>query len=159
MAEFQQNPVSQTVWPWQETTPETRDDVRPPAAQAVLGLVISASIAGSIYWWKHEAHPTGALIAVSVIATISLTITLLALFSASGYKVVHKILGTITTVVSTLLTWILLAPFYFLCFPLGRLSQVLKRKDPMHRAFPGSEESYWVKRPPVIDRASYKRQS
>jgi hypothetical protein len=159
MVEYKQGPVSQTVWPWQEPVPEASDDVRPPPAQALLGLVISGTIAGLIYYFKHEAHPRGAVIAVCVIATISLTITLVSLFSPKGYKVVHAMLGVITLAVSTFLSLILLAPFYFLCFPLGRLAQLLKRKDPMHRKFPGEEDSYWVPRKPVTDREYYKRQS
>ena len=159
MSAYEQGPVSQTVWPWQEPVQEASDDLRPPPAQALLGLVISAVIAGTIYYFQHEKHPIGALIAVCIIATISITITLLSLFSPKAYKVVHRIIGIVTLVVSKLLSAVLLVPFYFLCFPLGRLSQLIKRKDPMHRKFPGKEDSYWVPRKPVTDREYYKRQS
>lgn len=45
-------------------------------------------------------------------------------------------------------TWVLLVPFFYLCFLPGRLILLARRKDPMARKFPTSEKTYWVPRAP-----------
>jgi hypothetical protein len=52
----------------------------------------------------------------------------------------------------------LLTPFFYLCFPLGRLLQIIKGRDPMKRRFPTSQESYWVDHLPAADKKDYRRQ-
>ncbi len=58
--------------------------------------------------------------------------------------------------ISHVLTWVLLVPFFYLCFTPGRLILILRKKDPLHRQCPSSETSYWVTRPPIADLDQYR---
>jgi len=55
------------------------------------------------------------------------------------------------------LNWLLLVPFFYLCFLPGRIILMLRRIDPMDRVFPDPRPSFWIPRKPV-DTAQYKRQ-
>ena len=56
------------------------------------------------------------------------------------------------------LAWVLLVPFFYVCFTLGRLGLAARRKDPMQRRFEPGKTSYWSDRRPVADLESYRRQ-
>jgi len=56
------------------------------------------------------------------------------------------------------LTWILLVPFFYLCFPVGRLLITLSRKDPLHREFLPKDRSYWSEHRPLPEAQRYQRQ-
>lgn len=60
--------------------------------------------------------------------------------------------------VGGVLTWLVLAPTFFIVFFPGRLILWLTRRDPMRRQFPSREESYWTPRPPVQNKEQYLRQ-
>lgn len=45
------------------------------------------------------------------------------------------------------LTWLLLTPFFYIVFGLGRLSLVLARKDPLNRKLDPQAISYWTDHP------------
>lgn len=55
------------------------------------------------------------------------------------------------------LNWLLLTPFFYLCFIPGRLILLVRRIDPMDRRFPDARESFWIPRKPV-GTEQYKRQ-
>lgn len=56
------------------------------------------------------------------------------------------------------LTWILLAPFFYVCFSFGRLCLILTGKDPLCREFPSDRKSYWVTRSDTGGSERYRRQ-
>jgi len=55
------------------------------------------------------------------------------------------------------LTWLLLVPFYYLCFPLARLLIGLRGRDPLHRRREPSAASYWTDRPPAEPSVHFHR--
>ena len=57
-----------------------------------------------------------------------------------------------------LLTWGLLAPFYYLCFFPMHLALKIRGKDPLHRQVPTAEPTYWTPRKPVADLTQYRKQ-
>jgi len=56
------------------------------------------------------------------------------------------------------LSWVLLVPFFYLCFPVGRLFLILTRRDPMHREFLPKDRTYWSLHRPLPEAAAYRRQ-
>lgn len=60
--------------------------------------------------------------------------------------------------VGVLLTWALLAPFFYLCFVPLRLLQKIGGKDPLQRRFPTDEPTYWIPRKPVPKVDQYRKQ-
>ena len=60
--------------------------------------------------------------------------------------------------VATGVTWLLLVPFFYLCFIPGRIVILLTGKDPLTRRFPSKAATLWVPRPPVKDPSQYGKQ-
>ena len=54
--------------------------------------------------------------------------------------------------------WLLLVPFFYICFTLAHVFLALRGKDPLHRAFEPALKTYWWERPRTPDAASYGRQ-
>lgn len=67
-----------------------------------------------------------------------------------GQKLAHA--------VALALTWILLMPFFYLCFAPARLILMLMGKDPMQRHFEPNRSSYWVDHKPPTTSQPYTRQ-
>ena len=59
---------------------------------------------------------------------------------------------------ATGLTWLLLVPFFYIVFVPARFFLKLRGKDPLCRAFPTQEATYWVPRPPVENLDHYRKQ-
>ena len=60
--------------------------------------------------------------------------------------------------VGTGITWLMLVPFFYLCFAPARLVLALMGKDPMHRRFERTRSSYWVDHKPPTTPQPYTRQ-
>ncbi len=56
------------------------------------------------------------------------------------------------------ITWLMLMPFFYLCFAPVRLVLRFIGKDPMHRRFEGNHSSYWVDHKPSATPQHYTRQ-
>jgi hypothetical protein len=60
--------------------------------------------------------------------------------------------------IGILMTWLLLVPFFFLCFVPGRLILLILRKDPLERTFPTDKKSYWSPYSGSFDIDQFRRQ-
>jgi hypothetical protein len=60
--------------------------------------------------------------------------------------------------VGTVMTWLLLAPLFFLVFAPAGLMGALRRKDPLSRRFPPESDSSWHPRPQTDARDHYRKQ-
>lgn len=60
--------------------------------------------------------------------------------------------------VVVVLNWVLLTPFFYLCFFPGRLLLAVRKIDPMDRKFPDDRASFWIPRKPVADLSQYRKQ-
>ncbi len=56
------------------------------------------------------------------------------------------------------MAWLLLVPFFYVIFTLGRLGFAVAGKDPLQRRFDPARDSYWTPRPPSRGPESYRRQ-
>jgi hypothetical protein len=167
VSDYKQNAVSEKVWPW--VNPQVKNhDPRPTLVVAIVTMLVAWCIAGAIYYFGHRAGvPEDGLvheaskkptIMAGIVVSISIIIFLLSVFSPKGYGAFHKAMMKFTGFVNIILTKVMLVPFYYLVFPIGRMSQKLKGNDPMQRKFPTDEASYWEKRAKVEDLESYRRQ-
>jgi len=99
-------------------------------------------------------HLTIAILAFS----ISMFVFIAARFFPKGYVVIERFFKKFSAIVGGSLTWLCLVPFFYICFPIGKIAQILKKKDPMHRKLDSEAGSYWQtckERESVED---YKRQ-
>ena len=144
--------VSQAVWRWRDAdAPVPADSHGNVKGRALLQTLIMAGVAG-IFLYRH--HPVPGTI-LAVLAGLILTAAFLA---PSFFLAFEKAGRTFGEWVAIGVTWLLLAPFYYLCFVPGRLMILLTGKDPLTRRFPSAAVTLWVQRPPVKDPAQYRKQ-
>lgn len=60
--------------------------------------------------------------------------------------------------IGTGLTWLLLVPFFYIVFGLGRLVLKLRGADPMRRVIDPECKSYWIPHRKLNIKARYQRQ-
>ncbi len=149
-ASYKQNRVSQTVWPWQkkETIHTTS---RPPLVYSLLSLIIAFVIAGLFYYFKHL------YMAVFIVCTAAF-IFCSAQFFPKIYKVIENLFQKLSKGAKIFITYLLLVPFYYVCFGIGSGLQKILGKDPMQRGFLKQETSYWKIRDEQNEIKQYKRQ-
>ena len=151
MTEYRQNHVSRVVWPWLAVTDRPAAPTGMSARKKVLITTpIAYAIAGLIYVLTH--HVVGP-IAVVVIAT---AIAFCGFFIPPAYAAIERFFFAFGALVAAALTWILLVPVFYLVFLPARIILTLKKSDPMKRACPSDEATYWTTRPP-IERKNYYR--
>lgn len=141
MIQDTQRTIAAAIWPWRDREKNKADATalgrrHRVCVQAVVGLT-----AGAVMLLLHW-HRMGT-VAVCVASTLFVVGRLVpGLYDAFD--------GTILRVARIFgqgLTWVLLVPFFYLCFLPGRLVLMAKRKDPMCRKCPSNEATFWVKRP------------
>lgn len=147
---YTQNKVSQAIWAWQ--TPQSGVQKAKPSLAVSLGtLLIGCAVALFFFFYDHP-------IMASVVFAISLLVFVSSRFFPAVYAVIEKVFQKLSYFIGSGLTWVLLLPFFYICFPLGRIMQKMKGKDPMQRDLDRDAVSYWqtCRETPSVD--DYKRQ-
>ena len=144
--------VAAATWAWRAAgqvteAPREAGTVRPALIQVAVMLVIVAIL----YHFEHMLIVK----IVLVFATVSLVC---GLFIPPAYRRIEQFGQFLGVMVGSGLTWILLLPFFYICFTIGRLSQLIRGKDPLHRACPTDDATYWIDRQPITRDDYYKRQ-
>jgi len=147
---YPQNKVSGAIWHWQKSAPGQKQ-VQPGLLFSLLTMLVAWGVGGLLYFYDHT---TIAIVAFS----ISTFVFIAAQFFPKVYGVVESVFQKFSALVGGFLTWIFLVPFFYICFPFGKIAQILKKKDPMHRKLEPEVESYWknCKERESVD--DYKRQ-
>lgn len=65
-------------------------------------------------------------------------------FVPPAYRAFMLVVNKLARFIVVGVTWMLLAPFFYIFFTLGRLILLISGKDPMNRRFPAEEKSCWV---------------
>lgn len=148
--QFSQNKVSQTVWPWQEPA-SGKKKAQPTLFFSLVTLLIAWVIAYLLFCYGH-----------STIALLAFCISTLVFIASRFFPGVHAVIELVfqkfSAFVGTTLTWITLVPFFYICFSIGKIAQIAKRKDPMHRKLDPDTVSYWQSCKEKSSIESYKRQ-
>ena len=147
-----QQDVYKAVWPWREREQEGAQAKNPSLKRALIQVIVLMALAALLYFKFDKRIPAITLTCASTIILIG------ALFIPPLFFAVEKIAFWVGKAVAVGMTWLLLVPFYYICFLPGNLVLRLVKKDPMFRKFPGTEETYWTPRPAVHDLNYYKRQ-
>jgi len=144
--------VSAAIWKWQG---EADDGGRPVGAgrkRVIAEFCVGLTIGMLVFHVFHKP----------VLGTIVLGIAGLVLISGLFIPRLHgwiQALGLwMGRAVGIALSWILLAPFFYVFFSLGRLCVLASGKDPMQRRFPGPQGSYWHQHVPLGGKERYRRQ-
>ena len=149
-----QNTVSSVVWPWREKdAAKAAPQKTGPAASSVLLQAGIMAVIGALVYWKLDKHAMG--LVVWILAAIVLVS---GFFIPPVFKAIERFGKTLGKWVGAILSWGLLAPFYYLFFFPANLLLKLRGKDPLHRPCPTGEPTYWTPRKPVTDAAQYRKQ-
>ncbi len=152
MSSYQQNVVSKTVWPWQEELGTKNDSTGlPRPARACIQVVVMLIIGGILTWAEKT-------IMSYIVFSLAGIVLVCGLFIPPAFSAIERFGKALGHYVATGLTWILLVPFFYLCFVPARLIMHLRGKDPLTRACPTNNNTYWIKRKPVDNVNHYKRQ-
>jgi len=103
------------------------------------------------YFYDHRIVPF-------IVWTLSFVVLAGGWLYPPAFLAIERFGLALARVVTRGLTWILLAPFFYICFTPGRMILLLTRKDPMDRIFPDQRPSFWIPRQPVTDPARYRNQ-
>ncbi|NCC52065.1 MAG: hypothetical protein EOM20_12725 [Spartobacteria bacterium] len=153
MSHFEQNAVSRAIWPWTAGAVLAADQKKMPRPmRALIQCVVMVVIALLLYFWiKHELFATIILVLAGVVLISGVAVP-------PVFDAIERFGHFLGKIVSHALTWILLVPFYYLCFAVGHFFMTLRGKDPMCREFPTSQASYWVDRPAIKNLDYYRKQ-
>lgn len=152
MADFEQDWVSRAIWRWQGAGEPPRRGGMDARLKVAISTPIALGIAWGIHRWKgHVVMPL-------VVAAIALGIGFCGVFVPPAFRAIERGLGRFGAGVATGLNWVLLAPLFFLVFAPIRLGLWLRGKDPMQRACPSGEKTYWIPRRPITRENYYGSQ-
>ncbi|MDP6522862.1 MAG: hypothetical protein QGH15_01450 [Kiritimatiellia bacterium] len=147
MEDFQQNHVSRTVWPWMDADGNAAESGSLPRRAAVQAVIMCAIASVLFFLLHHHVMP----VIILVLATI---VVLSAFFAPALFHGIDRFGKALGQVVGIILTWMLLIPFFYICFTVGRLLLVVLKVDPMRRKAETGEDTCWVQHPerPPLDR-------
>lgn len=153
LTSLQPSDVAATAWPWRKA----REGAGTPKAvtrrkRAAIEAAVAAAV-GALFWFKfHKPVPAG-------IAWMLAALTLLGgLFVPPLYAVMKAAGVWLGKAVGIAFSWVLLVPFFYICFTAGRLILLLSGKDPLHREFRPDLKTYWTERKPISGPEHYTRQ-
>lgn len=153
MSELKRSRVSEAVWPWSDRgASKSRQPGPGPRVRSLVQAAVLAAL-GAVLLVALKRALLGRV--VLVLAGVILVSGQLV---RPAYRLIELFGGAVGRMVAVALNWALLVPFYLLCFVPARFILTLCGKDPLRRAFPGRESSYWVPHPPAGDAGRFKRQ-
>ena len=144
--------VARVVWPWRAPTraPATGGWTR--RRRILLQCAVTAAIATLLTWWLGRCRLGLCVYCFSAVILIC------GFLAPKAFDALERLGQKLAHAAALALTWILLMPFFYLCFAPARLILKLMGKDPMHRRFERKCSSYWVDHKPPATPQPYTRQ-
>lgn len=142
-----------TIWAWRvAASKENVDKTANRQKQSLREAAYLLSIGLAIILLFGATWLGATVICISVIVLVT------GCFFPSFYDWSKKLVGLVARVGSLGLTWLLLAPFFYICFTGGRCLLLIIQKDPLHQNFSEDEQSYWTVRQNVSEPEHYRKQ-
>jgi len=131
---FQQNAISQVVWPWlgKKNTKNRRQSL----LIALPVLVVAWLIAFIFYYLNHQIMSV-------IVAAVSLVVFFSSQFFPAIFAVIESFFKKISFIVGKLIGWITLTPFFYLFCTLMRCIQFIRKNDLMNRKIDLDAGTYW----------------
>jgi len=148
--ESQSNPPQ---WTWNALgTPPSEKKPMSMKTKACIQAPIMALVAWALYHFRdHRVVPM-------IIWSLAGLVLIGGLFIPPLFLAFEKFGRWLGKWVTVILNWVLLVPFYYLCFLPGRIILLIRGKDPMDREFPSNRESFWIPRKQITDMKQYRKQ-
>lgn len=145
--------VIENKWKWKASgiTPPSRQPMS-IRAKACIQAPIMALVGWAMFHFFHH------LIVPMIIWSLAGLVLIGGLFIPPIFHGFERFGAWLAKGVTVLLNWVLLVPFYFLCFLPGRILLKIRGIDPMDREFPSNKASFWIPHKPVTDMKQYRKQ-
>jgi hypothetical protein len=145
--------VAAAVWPWRDRRDETVARVPPINRTRAAGEGLAIAVVAILVAFVLKRPVAGA-----VVGCVAAIVLIGGLCVPSLYRGFKRAGAALARGVGFALTWMLLVPFYYICFTTGHVVLWALRKDPLERRFRAPNPSYWVAHRGPRDPASYRRQ-
>ncbi len=144
-----QDAVRLAVWPWDAPPPaaSARQRWQMPVIRLAVVLFLAVILAGL-------GRPRFALF----LSSLGVVLFAATVASPAARRFMDRALGWLGSGVGTVLTGLVLVPFFYLCFLPARLVLLATGKDPMRRKFPAPGPTLWRPRTPPPAENRYHRQ-
>ena len=145
--------ISGSAWKWryQRNQPAVSRQ-KPGMGKLIFHSIIAFTVAGLFaFIFRH-------VLFAGIVAGIGITILICGLFIPKVYSAIERIVGIFAFSVGQFITWLLLVPFYYLCFLPARIILALSRRDPMKRAWNPSAPTYWDIKQDIQDKDRMTKQ-
>lgn len=130
------------IWSWRDRESIERGRVAKLRRSGVIRAAVAAVAAALLFAFGRS------LVGSIAIGLGSLTLVLALVSPTGAYAALERGVDRISALIGTILTWVLLAPVFFLFFvPFGMLMRRGAR-DRLRRRFERERASYWTKRAP-----------
>lgn len=146
--------VSSVVWPWRDLPVPV--DPKVVAARRRLRALLEFAVmtaVGLLFLLRFDKYILGSV--VLTLAAVVLTGGLVAPPLYAGFK---RFGVAVAKWAALGMTWLLLVPFYYVFFTVGRVAILLKGGDPLHTRFDPALSSYWVPHAPPPPPERYRKQ-
>lgn len=120
--------------------------------RVLIQCAVTTAIATFLTWWLGRYRLGLFLYCLSAVILIC------GFLAPKAFDALERLGQKLAHAVALALTWILLMPFFYLCFTPARLILKLMGKDPMQRRFDRNCASYWTNHKPPITPQPYSRQ-
>jgi len=143
---------TEVVWNWkarEQNGHHSNAELRKKGILPITLTLIIASLFRFYFEWYHSATVVYSFCAFFVLVT---------LFLPGWLLKIEQFMLTFGKWVGTLLTWILLLPFFFVAFVPLRLIQIISKSDPLKKRYDASLQSYWLERELKNQRSNIDKQ-
>jgi len=144
--------VVEAIWQWRQQENMCSHTKSTYRKRSLLQFSIMLIIASLLFFLFHH------IVFGIIIYSLSFLVLLCGFFIPTAFAAFDKLGRFLGTFVGRLLTYLLLVPFFYLCFFPGRLILNLLGKDPMKRNLEPSATTYWIEREDSKDTNYYKVQ-
>ena len=144
--------VSEVVWPWRQQARDPRHEAGRRRQHVLIEVGIMVAVGLLFRFVFHKVWIPRIVFSLAAFVLIS------GLFIPAwyaGFKRGGAILGTAAGVGCA---WLVLVPFFYICFTIGRVMLLIKKSDPLQRALVKEQSSYWSVHRPPKGPESYKKQ-
>jgi len=147
-----QSAVAAAVWPWRDRKQEAVDEAPARRRHSLIEAAVGATVGLILLFVFH--HKIVAIVVFSIAGIVLVS----GQFVPPVYKAFKKGGMLLAKGVGIALSWLLLAPFFYICFTIGRIALTLSGKDPLARRCPSDEKTYWAEHAPISGPEHYTRQ-
>lgn len=130
--------VVEAIWPWREAEKDAGGTV---GTTSLLHVIVEASVIACValvLWWVFAKPVLGA-----VVMAIGAFVAVSGILFPAAYQGFKRLGALLARWVGAGLTWLLLVPFFYICFTGGRVVLLLLRKDPLCRKLSPDQATYW----------------